>query len=258
MHKNLLTALALLAVAQPASAALLLQPGDGAVRYDGSTGGLDADGAFNGAYVFWDAPFFSTTVQAPTVSVNGFIRFGDGDGSGDYNLYPLNTIATTMIAPMWHDFQLGTSGQIIEHADPNFLFYGVTWNNVESESHPGYFATFQAIFFEENATIQGNDFLAGDIAFSYGDLGFYPVSDDAILGIHHNGDYATLDEMVPYAGTINQDMIGDFPVGADEYILFRRNGLGGYDVSIQPIPEPSTSLLAPVASLALLRRKRRA
>jgi hypothetical protein len=249
--------LCFLAAGPMASGALLIQASEGAIRYDQSTAPLDDDHSFAGAYVFWDNPFFNGTVDAPVVSINGFIRFSSGDGNGDYTLTPLGTGSITRIAPMWHDFQIGSGSQIIEHADPDFKFYGVTWNNMESALHLGYTATFQALFFEETTVLMGNTFLKGDIAFSYGEIGFYQVSMDSVIGIEDGSDYATLGEFEPTAGAASFVNYGEFPVGENEFILFRPNGSGGYDVSIQPIPEPATSALGLLAALTLLRRKRR-
>lgn len=257
LSKSLTALAAVLGMVAPASAAFLLNPVDGVVR---NTDLTDADdGTFAGAYVFFGTPYFGSSLSnpAPMVSVNGHILFGQGDGMGDSFLRPLGQTGLTKISPMWHDFQLGSSGQVIEHADPLFRFYGVTWSQLESLANPGTFASFQAIFFEAETTIQGQTFQAGDIAFSYGDLSFYDVSDDAVVGIEDGSDYATLPIFEMTDGAVSKNYYPEFPVGANQYILFRPDGGSGYDVSLQVIPEPGVWFLAAASLLGLVGRRRR-
>lgn len=257
---GLWSALCACAVVQIAPAALLLNPAGGTVRVSADTGVTDKDdGAFAGAYVFFGTDFFGEDLvnPAPTVSINGFIRFDGGDGFGDSFLRPLGASGATRISPMWHDFTVGAGGEVIEHAAEDFSYYGVTWSNMESTLHPGGFATFQAIFFESATTIQGNSFLPGDIAFSYGDLGFYDMSDDAIVGLENDGAISTLSTFVPTNGAASKNYYGDFPVGESQYIRFRPDGAGGYEVSLQSIPEPGVALLGAIGVLGWFRRNRR-
>ena len=256
---NAVLSLGLLGMLSPASAALLLDASSGAVHTSASMGVADKDdGAFAGAYVFL-TPFFGGNLAdpAPTVSLNGFIRFGEGDGSDGSFLQPLGLVGMTRIAPMWVDFRIGASGQVIEHADPGFNYYGVTWENMESVEFPGNHATFQAIFFEAATTLHGVDFNAGDIAFSYADVSLFPTITETVIGLEDGADFATIPLLDGTRGAASYINYGDFPVGENEYIHLRPDGAGNYISTIAPIPEPAAALLGAAGALALLRRRNR-
>ncbi|MDP0500560.1 MAG: PEP-CTERM sorting domain-containing protein [Verrucomicrobiota bacterium JB022] len=257
------TALFLCALASSASAALLLDPSAGTVRLSNTVGDSNKDdGVYHSSYYLSD-DFFGSPLMNPfvTVSINGHIRFGNGDGDGDYFLQPLGNNAINRVAPMWADFNLGTSGQIVDEVGSSY--YAVSWLNLENAENPGTVANLQAIFIEGDTTLNGNAFQAGDIVFSYGEISIYPAISEVIIGLEsENGDTATLPGHEVYGGWHSYDVFGDFPVGENQYALFRPDGLGSYSVSIQDmaaIPEPAT-YAAVFGGLALagaaLRRRR--
>ncbi|RYG58484.1 hypothetical protein EON80_27000 [bacterium] len=156
------------------------------------------------------------------------------------------------------DLQIGTSGRISETIATGFEYYAVTWENMESSTAPGNYATFQAIFFESAITLQGIAFNAGDIAFAYGDLDAHQASVEGYnIGIESPGAFATYADAMPTSGFGLQGLTPDFPVGAGEYIHFRPNGSGNYTTTIEAIPEPGSALLGGIGMLMLFRRKRR-
>lgn len=249
-------ALGMFACLSSASAALLVDPANGTVTASATVGPANKD---DGAYSAFYAPFgsfFGSALPnvAPTISLNGHLYFGAGDGNGDYLLQPLGTNGMTRIAPMWLDFRLGTSGQVIEEVGASY--YAVTWQNMESTEVTGTYATFQAIFFEFDATLHGIDFNAGDIAFAYGDIGAYQVVTEVIVGMESGTSFAALPGTEAQFGWNSFATTGDLAVGAGEIARFRPNGSGNYTVNVLAIPEPAVSLLGGLGTLMLLRRRK--
>ena len=259
-----LVALGCTAFAAPASAAILLDYSGGTVVASPTTGpGNKDDGVIFSSHNL-QGDFFGEElfIPFPTISINGHIYFGNGDGEGDYLLRPLGDTppfgpsGITRIAPMWADFNLGTNGRIIE--DSGSGYYAVTWLNMETSLHPGYFANFQAIFIESATTLAGINFNAGDIVFSYGDIGIYQEILEVIVGLEESsGGVAAIPGHQGEGGWHSHATTGDFGVGSDEYVLFRPDGAGAYNSSIVQVPEPSAlAVAAGAVLLAGLRRKR--
>jgi len=129
-----------------------------------------------------------------------------------------------------------------------------------SVDYPGNLATFQAIFFESATLLHGIQFNTGDIAFSYGDMSMFPDLNQAVIGVESGTSSATIGLLEDTHGVIipGEPGHGNFPVGANEYIHFRPDGAGNYNVSIAPIPEPSAMLLAAAGvCFAMVRRGKR-
>lgn len=262
--KKALVALSFTAIAAPVSAAILLDYSGGTVLATPTTGPADKDdgvifSSHNLQGDFFGEEFF---FPFPTISINGHMYFGNGDGQDDYSLRPLGDTGPfgpsgiTRIAPMWADFNLGANGRIIE--DSGSGYYAVTWLNMENSLHPGYFANFQAIFIESATTLAGIGFNAGDIVFSYGDIGIYEEILEVIVGLEESsGGVAAIPGRQSEGGWHSHAAIGDFEVGSDEYVLFRPDGAGAYNSSILQVPEPSAlAVAAGAVLLAGLRRKR--
>lgn len=210
----------------------------------------------------FEQPFFGTyPTSGPTVTLNGMIRFGEPESpTMDYNLQPLGMSDTTRILPFWVDLHLGSAGSLLEHIGANDSYYGFTWQNMESVDYPGNLATFQAIFFDKQTILHGIQFNPGDIAFSYGDVSMYPDVLEAVIGVEMGTSFATISALEGTRGVTASNMLGleNFPVGENQYIHFRPDGSGNYDVTIEPIPEPSATLLVGAgALLGMARRKRK-
>lgn len=251
-----LAAVALISSVSNASAVLLVDPAGGIVTASASTGPANKnDGTYQAVYAP-NGSFFGTFLPGtqPTISLNGHFYYGPGDGDGDWHLGNLGSTGMSRIAPLWHDFRLGSTGQVIEEVAATY--YAVTWKNMESEEVTGAYATFQAIFFESTTTLYGQLFQAGDIAFAYGDIGAYELVNEVVVGLEAGSSYAAIPGSEPYFGWSAYSAFGDFPVGTGEYLHFRPNGANGYSATISPIPEPSGLLLGSLGLLALARRKR--
>lgn len=251
-YKTLIAMLASCAgLASVAHADLLLDPSSGTVRLSAQVGASDKDDGVYGSDYPTDAQFFGTYTLFPlaTVSVNGQLRFGPGDGDGDWFLQPLGYNYISRVAPLWGDFVLGANGRIVEEVGSGY--YMVTWLDMENIYAPGATATFQAIIVEQDSQLRGIDFLAGDIIFSYGDISLYSAMPELIIGLESEfGGFAALPGHGLYGGWHSHDVFGDFPVGDNEYVLFRPDGAGNYEVSIEAVPEPST--YAAIAGLLCL------
>lgn len=251
-YKTLIAMLASCAgLASVAHADLLLDPSSGTVRLSAQVGDSNKDDGVYGSSHPTDGQFFGTYTLFPfaTVSVNGHLLFGPGDGVGDWFLQPLGNNYISRVAPLWGDFVLGANGRIVEEVGSGY--YVVTWLDMENIYAPGATATFQAIIVEQNSQLRGIDFLAGDIIFSYGDISLYSAMPELIIGLENElGSFAALPGHGLYGGVHSQDLFGDFPVGDNEYVLFRPDGAGNYDVSIEAVPEPST--YAAIAGLLCL------
>jgi hypothetical protein len=203
-----------------------------------------------------------------TVSVNGHLRFGAGSPD-DYAPNFLGATGVNRVAPMWMDFNLGTNGQILTQIGAGDAYLAVSWLNMENAYHPGAVANFQAILFNSATVLNGASFQAGDIVFSYGDISIYyadtfgsPETTQTTVGLENSaGNLAHLpgDDYEGLLGWHSYDALGNFPVGDDQYVLFRPNGTS-YAVTIQtsPIPEPSAfAALAGVTGLAFAAGRRR-
>jgi len=249
---SVLTAIGILGISSSARAAFLLDPSGGTVLLSPSTGDLDKDdGVAHGTHGF-NGSFFGYALNeiTPLISVNGFLSFGSSDEDGDRLVALLGSVEDrSRIVPMWQNFKLGTAGQVVESIGSTY--YAVSWQNLEADTYPGY-ANFQAIFFEGATTISGNNFLAGDIVFSYGDISIYWEINEVVIGLEDYGSVATLPGVESLGGYYSSEVYIDFPVGANQYLLFRPDGYD-YDSSIvTAIPEPSTNVLLATCGLMLL------
>lgn len=259
-YAGMAAAAVLLASATSSHAALLVDPTSvtSAITASSTVGPTNKDEAHYQAMWAPMGSFFGSSLplQQPTISLNGSLHYG-GTGIDDSVMTQLGSHSFNRIAPMWMDLQIGASGRISETIADGMEYYAVTWENMESATAPGNYATFQAIFFESAITLHGIAFNAGDIAFAYGDLGAHQASVEGYnVGIERAGAFATYAEAVPSSGFGLQGLTPDFPVGAGEYIHFRPNGTGNYTTTIEAIPEPTSAALGLAGGLLLLRRRR--
>ena len=255
-----IAALGFTGLASSASAALLLDYTGGTVLGSVSVGPSDKDDGFASSGESFDAPFFGDYLSDPfpRISFNGHIYFGSGDGSGDYSPTAFGTSPVIRISPMWTDMSLGAASQVIQTVGSGSSYNAVTWVNMQGgQGNESFVATFQAIYFNAAATLDGISFNAGDIAFSYGNIENFDVPADIMIGLDQGtGGFATLPGYEMTEGWASHAGYGDFPVAAGEYVHFRPDGVG-YDVTIEPIPEPSSTAAALLGSLLLFARRRR-
>lgn len=242
--RSLAFATALLAGSTAAHASLFLDYSDGMIILSGTVGDADKDdGIATGSRPLTGSYFGQTfTDYTPTISINGHVNFV---GDGDYFNYPLGSSFINRIAPMWQDYRIGDNGRIIEHLGLGEGYYAITWLNVENVNAPDHVASFQAIFVETAITLNGVDFLAGDIVFSYGEFTNGFIGDEPTIGLENEaGEFGGI---APLPGTEDTNGVfysihGDvLPNGEGQYVLFRPDGAGNYTVTIENslIPEPS-------------------
>ncbi|RYD31272.1 MAG: PEP-CTERM sorting domain-containing protein, partial [Verrucomicrobiaceae bacterium] len=139
-----------------------------------------------------------------------------------------------------------------------FAYNAITWVNMQGgQGNEGFSATFQAIYFNAATILNGISFNSGDIAFSYGSISNFDIPAEILIGLDEGtGGLATLPGYESTNGWASHAYYGDLPVGPDEYVRFRADG-NGYDVTIQPVPEPSAIMMFFGCSLFFLTRRRR-
>jgi hypothetical protein len=159
---------------------------------------------------------------------------------------------------MWTDMLLGPTSQVLQNVGSGSSYNAFTWVNMQgAEVNEGFSATFQVIYFNTATTLNGLSFIAGDIAFSYGDIVNFSTPIDIVIGLDQGtGGHATLPGYEMTEGWASHSGYGDLPIGANEYVLFRPDGTN-YDVTIAAIPEPSAAATALLGSVLLLARRRR-
>lgn len=260
-------ALGALALVSSASATLLVDPTGGEILASSSVGDPDKDDGFAQTPHYLDAPFFGQALQFPfpNISFNGYLYFGAGDSDGGFATTTFGNSTVTRISPLWTNLTLGATSQVIQTTGPIGLdgftadYNAITWVNMQGGlGNEGFSATFQAIYFNAATILSGISFAAGDIAFSYGDIANFDELADVIIGLDQGaGGSATLPGYEPMEGWA---AIGSVPTGADEYVHFRPDGSGSYDVTIESIgtiPEPSATAAALLGGLLLIGRRRR-
>jgi len=263
-HLTKAAALGSLALVSTASATLLVDPTGGEILASSSFGHADKDDGFAQTPHYLDAPFFGQSLLSPfpNISFNGYLYFGTGDSDGGSAPATFGVSDVTRISPLWTNLTLDATSQVIQNTGPIGLdgftadYNAVTWMNMQGGlGNEGFSATFQAIYFNNAATINGISFAAGDIAFSYGDITNFDELADVIIGLDQGtGGSATLPGYEAMGGWA---AIGTFPTGANEYVHFRPDGSGNYNVTIAPIPEPGTTAAALLGGMLLTGRRRR-
>lgn len=227
----------------------------------------DKDDGFAQTPHYLDAPFFGQSLlnPFPNISFNGYMYFGTGDADGGFATTTFAGSDVIRISPMWTNMTIDAASQVIQNTGPIGLdgftadYNSITWVNMKGGTgNIGLTATFQAIYFNAPTTLNGISFGAGDIAFSYGDVQGFDEITDVMIGLDSgDGAIATLPG---YEGLDGWAALGSLPTGTDEYVHFRANGSGNYDVTIETlntIPEPSAATAGLLGSLLLLARRRR-
>ncbi|MCF6149238.1 MAG: S8 family serine peptidase [Candidatus Kuenenia sp.] len=142
---------------------------------DATTGvntGIKDDDSSTEISIGFDFEFYGNTYNTVKVSSNGYLAFGDTDGSVWYNsIIPSSNIPNNIIAPFWDDLNPSKGGAIyylLEGTSPNRTFT-IEWHNIPHYSDIGQ-ATFEVTLYEgsNNILFQYEEVSFGDSDFDYG------------------------------------------------------------------------------------------
>ena len=227
VRMGLLAGLVATFAAQDARASFLVDPAGGTLLW-GDDATYD-DVVIRNRQLGFDFTFFDNDpVPAIDVSTNGNLNFsGDSDYSNERLLNPI-----LRLSPLWDDLEVtaGTGDYITEKTGQGRL-YAVTWKMHEHGS--GTQHSFQVVIFGAAQRINGLDFAAGDIVFSYAAIGPTFAKDVATVGLD-DGD-AGLIVPLPGAnsdtGLLPHGEAGLLPTGAGAFVLFHPDEFGGYTAS---------------------------
>jgi len=205
-----------------------------------------------------------TALTTVHVSTNGLMSFGVA--TTDFSNTALNVadISTRYVAPMWDDWDLrpATSPLSLAYINDTATHVSFTVQNsrrfAAGASDTG--QDYQGLLIKSNVTISGFNFLAGDIAFSYENIG--TVATNSTIGVKYDAVNFTQAPGGSGFGVFDQTAANLLPVD-NRFILFRWNQgnpgqTGQYNASIQIIPEPASLAALGLGAALLLRRRRKA
>lgn len=252
---GLLAGAMLLATASlAAQAGLLVDPAGGTAIFGPSADDNQATVSLGGNF-----NLYGNTISSITVSSNGYLTTGDGLLYTDRSIGDLAAAAAGLvIAPLYDDLIHTSQSNSLTSGLGAANYYAVTWSNlqgVDPNSAADQSSTFQAVLFLANTLIGGHDFLAGDIAFSYGTLN-HLITDSQVLGSTATvgvGQSASVFTGLPAVADGQISSLAGLPNPG--FLLYRSNGAGGYDVA--QIPEPGTLPLVGLGMAVWLARRRR-
>jgi len=201
---------------------------------------------------------YGNTINSIKVSSNGYLTTGDGLLFSDRSIGSLALDSGGLvIAPLYDDLIHTAQSNSLTSGLGTSNYYAVTWSNVQGvdpASTSDQSSTFQAVLFLANTVLGSHNFLAGDIAFSYGDLN-HLITDSQVLGstatVGVGKDAANFTGLPTVMDGQISSLVGLPDVG---YLLYRGNGNGGYGVA--QVPEPETLFLTALG-LAAMRVSRR-
>lgn len=239
-------------------AAFLIDPAGGAVLWDDSTSSDDLAVQRDLGFSF---NLFGRSISSIYVTTNGNLN---SIGTTSYNntSFPLNFNAA-MIAPLWDDLYVaeGSGQSITEQA--NGSYYAVTWD-VSTYPAPGPRFAFQAALFGSAQVIDGVQYQAGDIVFSYDRVTPSFRDGNATIGLNEGRNLGYAPMPGTTNGIVTDGTIADL-FGGHDAILFRADGQGGYSATLmtlesQAVPEPAGVAMLGTGAIALgvFARRRRA
>jgi hypothetical protein len=196
--------------------------------------------------------FYGAPTNTVGVCTNGFI--GSATNFGNVT-FPTTTAAN--IAPFWDDWLSSGAGQGVFGQTTGATGYDtITWNTGYFSSSNGTgVGTFQAILVRNNSTIQGVNFLAGDIIFNYDSLG---TGGSGTVGLNQGDGVRSVYASGLTGSATTSAQVALWTAGRN-YYLFRPDGNGGYTASQgAAVPEPASMAALGLGALALLRRRRKA
>ncbi len=205
--------------------------------------------------------FFGSPRLTVSLSTNGNLNF---NANTSFSNVALPT-AITRIAPLWDDListVAAPATSILDNqGDVTNPYYAATWLNIANFGNANARYTFQVVWFNGPFTIGSFNFQAGDIAFDYTNMTNF-LQGNATVGL----DQGNSSGFRALPGTTN-GVITDLsllPIDDDRFVLFRDDGAGGYNASLQSlssVPEPATVITLVTgglgATLVGLRRYRR-
>ncbi len=208
--------------AASAHASLLIDPSGGTTLWNDSATADDA--VISQRELGFELTFFgdytSTTID---VSTNGNLNFtGDVEYANDREF----TDPVARISPLWDDFVVvaGSGDSIVESVIPGFV-YAVTWK-VHGPGASASRFVFQVAIFGAAGRLHGVDFQAGDIVFSYQQVGVMFAKGNASVGLESaEGDFALLPDA---ENIILPSALAELlPLSAGDFVLFRPDADGG-------------------------------
>lgn len=234
-----------------------------------STGGLGDEGVADANFGGFTFSYYGSSYSSAKVNANGGMTFpagvatnwpyGNGNQTGTW--WTLN--AQPAIAALYDDLnnETVTHGTSKIGANTFANSYSLTWSG--GQIYGGQAASFQVSLFNANQTVTlGNgdqfNFLAGDVAISYGSIPTVYDGGTAVAGVangggsDHDGAFGLTD------GRVTNATSSLIPSG-QSFFLFRWNsGESSFDTSIgtfAPVPEPGALALLGLAGLVARRRR---
>ncbi|MFZ4700448.1 MAG: PEP-CTERM sorting domain-containing protein [Candidatus Methylumidiphilus sp.] len=233
-------AILLATVSLAAQAGLLVNPTGGTTIFAPPTDDAQATVSLGGSF-----NLYGTAITSINVSSNGYLTTGDGLLFSDRSIGSLAVDSGGLvIAPLYDDLIHTAQSNSLTSGLGTSNYYAVTWSNVQGvdpASTSDQSSTFQAVLFLANTFLGSYNFLAGDIAFSYGALN-HLITDSQVLGSTATAGVGQDASIFTGLPTVPDGQISSL-VGmpGQGFLLYRANGNGGY--SVAQVPEPGTLFL---------------